>query len=238
VQTAAASIPAYVSWGWEGWGTAGNLPPSTFYALWKYAQLFPADAASVYNASKNLLAAPPSDAILIKYPFANNAYIAGYLGYLNLQTAAGVTQTPSYQTKLTQLKSLRSTNFSKDTPYASEAFYTAAYKCRSLSVARNFMDLVPEVGTYLHDNATALSRVQTAMTEYQKIAPYWFVSAFEDTTSEAIIQPLYDYNALFQAKALILKEPASELVKYLDVPAFQRGDLFYIQNLTAVLEAR
>jgi hypothetical protein len=42
---------------------------------------------------------------------------------------------------------------------------------------------------------------------------------------------------MFQAKAWILKEPRDELVKYLDVPGFPRGDLFYIQNLVAAIEA-
>lgn len=36
---------------------------------------------------------------------------------------------------------------------------------------------------------------------------------------------------------MILREPYEELVKYLDVPAFYRGDLYYIDNLCAVLEA-
>jgi hypothetical protein len=42
---------------------------------------------------------------------------------------------------------------------------------------------------------------------------------------------------LFQARAYVLQQPFSELVKYLDVPAFERGDLFYIQNLVAALQA-
>jgi len=46
---------------------------------------------------------------------------------------------------------------------------------------------------------------------------------------------LYRY---VQAKAMILKEPYEELVKYLDVPAFWRGDLYYIDNLCAALESR
>jgi hypothetical protein len=49
---------------------------------------------------------------------------------------------------------------------------------------------------------------------------------------------LFDYHALFQAKALIMREPYTELVKYLDVPAFNCGDLYYIENLCALLEAR
>jgi len=52
-----------------------------------------------------------------------------------------------------------------------------------------------------------------------------------------VISPLLNYNALFQAKAYALKQPRSELTKYLDSPAFERGDLHYIQNLIAAIEA-
>ena len=38
-------------------------------------------------------------------------------------------------------------------------------------------------------------------------------------------------------QALILKKDQDELVKYLDVPAFHVGDLYYIQNLITVIEA-
>lgn len=36
---------------------------------------------------------------------------------------------------------------------------------------------------------------------------------------------------------MILREPYAELVKYLDVPVFFRGDLDYLDNLCACLEA-
>jgi hypothetical protein len=68
------------------------------------------------------------------------------------------------------------------------------------------------------------------------VAPYWFNAAFEGTMGEGNLEHLYDL-WMFQAKALILKQPAEELDKYLDVPVFARGDLFYILNLVATLEA-
>ncbi len=54
---------------------------------------------------------------------------------------------------------------------------------------------------------------------------------------EGTFQHLYDYPALFQAKAYILNQSYDELVKWLDIPAFYQGDLFYIQNLVAALKA-
>jgi hypothetical protein len=97
------------------------------------------------------------------------------------------------------------------------------------------MMLVPELGDYLSQNA--LSKVQEAVDEYNFTAPYWFVSRYNATVNEGALQPLYDYPAIFQAKAYILKESREELIKYLDAPAFERGDLFYIQNIIAAIEA-
>ncbi|MCP4357909.1 MAG: hypothetical protein GY796_07840, partial [Chloroflexi bacterium] len=41
---------------------------------------------------------------------------------------------------------------------------------------------------------------------------------------------------LFMARVMILDETAAELDKYLDVPAFAVGDLFYIQKLVMLIE--
>ena len=106
--------------------------------------------------------------------------------------------------------------------------------CRAFSASANFIYLTPELGEYLRTNA--LSKVQAALNEYYHNTPYWFVERYEGTIGEGVFAPLYDVN-LFQAKALILKESREELVKYLDVPAFPIGDLFYIQNLVAAIEA-
>jgi hypothetical protein len=202
------------------------------YVLWKYSQVFPNTAQSNFNAIQSMLGSSlPSSTMLTQYPFVHNSYVAGYLGYLNLQTAAGISQTPSMQTAYNQLLASRVSGFSKDTPYSMDSL------CRALNVSRNFIFLVPELADAFRANPTAYGKVQAAVAEYSRIAPYWFVSAYEDTVGEAVIEPLYDLDALFQARALILNDSASNLVKYLDVPAFQQGDLFYIQNLVAVLNA-
>jgi hypothetical protein len=214
--------------GWGGMDTDAKFPPHMFYALWKYAQIF-GGARQIFDDSQHRLEPVPGDAILAEYPFVHNAYIAGYLGYLELEKLAGYPTSSSIRTELDRLLELRVTTFAKDTPYYD------IYHCRTLSIARNFMFLVPESGQYLHDHA--LAKVKEALDEYTQFNPYWFVSKFEATAQEGTLQILYDYNALFQAKALILKESREELAKYLDVPAFARGDLFYIQNLIAAIEA-
>ena len=227
--------------GFPGWGPAdlinGNFPPYIFHTMWKYAQvtedpegsarLMLSQSVNIDGSSK--LEAVPSDEVLTRFPFVHNAFIAGYLGYLRLQALAGYAESPAIRAELEHITALRAASFSKDTPYRGSS------ECRTLSVARNFTFLVPELADYLHDHA--LAKVQAAVDEYERVAPLWFVGMTEQAIMENAVQPLYDVNALFQAKALILREPRGELAKYLDVPAFARGDLFHIHNLIALLEA-
>ncbi|MCC6189299.1 MAG: PQQ-binding-like beta-propeller repeat protein [Anaerolineales bacterium] len=221
-----------------------SYPPHNFYAMWKYAEIFPADAGQVYNLAKSKLVVPvPSmatDPYLIQRPFEANAYIAGYLGFLNLQALAGQAATDAalratVTAEYDRLLTLRATTFSKDTPYVGDYSVPPGYHPRVLNISRNFIFLVPELGAYLAQNA--LGPVTAALAEYNSTAPYWFVARYNAAVNEGARQNLYDYPAIFQAKAFILHESRAELTKYLDVPAFQRGDLFYIQNLVAALEA-
>ena len=216
-----------------------KFPQMSFYAAWKYAEVFPAEALAVFNALKGKLEPTssnpkvPTDAEFIKFPYLLNAYIAGYRGYLELERLAGLTSAITQSSKwneYTRLVNLRVNNFSKDAGTDDSFAYM-----KTMNVARNFMFLVPELADELRTGASA--KVQDALTEYGDIEPYWFVSKFDETYGEGVYQPLYDFNALFLANAYILQEPYSELVKHLDVPAFYRGDLFYIQNLVAALQA-
>jgi len=232
VQSDLVNYPAteWSSYDFDPWGgddLNAKYPPYIFYALWKYAQTF-GGAKTIFDRSKGRLEPVPSDDVLAEYPFVHNAYIAGYLGYLKLEQLAGYPQSNNIKTVLDRLLERRATTFSKDTPYSD------IYHCQTLSIARNFIFLVPELGDYLHDHA--LDKVQVALDEYTTYNPYWFVAKFEATAQEGTKQILYDYSALFQAKTMILHEPAEKLSKYLDVPAFERGDLFYIQNLVSAIE--
>ncbi len=223
-------------------GFSWSYPPINFYALWKYALVAPENTATSYEIAKDNIQVPvpdvlptPINQIFEQYPYELNAYIAGYTGFLELQVLAGKAGEDSQlrsevQTELNRLLQLRADTFNKDT-----YFIENIYQKRSLNVARNFMFLVPELGDYL--NQHALAKVNEAVSEYDYIAPYWFVSRFESMMNEGAMSPLYNSPAMFQAKAFILKESRDELVKYLDVPAFERGDLFHIQNLVAAIEA-
>jgi len=225
VQDAARSyLSGVTGYDFEGW----SWPPHIFYELWKYAEVS-GNATEIFNRTQNKLDSPPSNAYLVEYAYVHNAYIAGYIGYLELQKLAGYQESASVRAELDRLLELRVTTFDKDTPY------TSGSGSRVLSVARNFMYLTPELADYLHEHA--LADVQTALEEYNTVAPYWFVSKFEATHGEGAVQQFYDYHALFQAHALILDKSRIELSKYLDVPATEVGDLFYIHNLVSLLEA-
>lgn len=249
--------PEYANWWWLPYTSPYNpttepncgicgywhhFPPFSFYGAWKYAQIIgnndPVFARNIFDLMSTNLEAPPNDAFLIHKPYFINLYAAGYLGYLQLKQLAGLGGDTTVTGYYNHMLSLRVGNFSKDTPYTQAlccgSDWEFAYN-NTLAVARNFMFLTPELADYLNQNI--LSQVQSAIAEYSYVAPYWFVSKFDDSYGEGTIQHLYDSPALFQAKAWILKQPYNELVKWLDVPAFYQGDLFYIQNLVAALDA-
>jgi hypothetical protein len=217
--------------GWQGYGVWGRNP-YLFYALWKYADAF-GNAQGLFDASRNRLEAPPPDDVLLSMPHVHNAFIAGYLGYLELEELAGYPESSGIRTELDRLLSLRVNNFSKDSAYANMSSSVQGAYCRTLNVANNFMFLVPELAEYLHDHVR--DEVQGALDEYYELAPFWFVSMPAEGFAENAITPLYDSYAIFMAKALILEEPSDELEQYLDVPAFERGDLYYIQKLVATI---
>jgi hypothetical protein len=239
------SLPNHPKNTWAGYGCSCQYPQQNFYAMWKYALVFPSDVGRIYELAKSKLEVPvPSTSHggvsinewFAQRPFEVNTWIAGYIGFLKLQELAGKTTADSQlrtavTNELNRLQQFRANTFSKDT------YYTGInlYQKRTLNVARNFMYITPELGDYLRANA--LTKIQTAITEYNKIGPYWLSSRYDAAIGESATQNLYDYPAMFQAKAFILKEPRDQLTKYLDAPAFEKGDLFYIQNLITAIEA-
>jgi outer membrane protein assembly factor BamB len=220
----------------EGW--PWQYPQHNFYALWKYAEIFPAMAGDAYQKAKNKLEVPPraNDEQLTTFPWENNAFIAGYIGFLNLQKIAGQDQIDQVlrnkvQQELDRLLTLRVAQFRKDSPWGT----SGSIHRRRFVLAANFILLTPELADYLRTHA--LAQMEEALDEYDYVSPFWFAVNYEATYNEGVRQHLYDPIALFQAKAYILRESQADLYPYLDVPAFRVGDLFYIQNLTALMEA-
>jgi hypothetical protein len=187
-------------------------------------------AAGIYSRIRGRLESPPSDSYLADYPYIHNAYIAGYIGYLELEKLAGQPESTNVRNELDRLLRLRASQFSKDNWFTDWRDYR-----RTLNASKNFIYLVPELAEYMNKHAYA--EVKEAVDEYNYVIPCWFVSKYDSTYEEGMLHQLYDPPAVLQAKAYILREPPEELLKYLDVPAFAVGDLFYIQNLIAVLEA-
>ena len=224
-------------------GFAWGINPYSFYALWQYAEAMddPQLAQELLanaQGSKNLMGsfqAVPANEVLAQMPMVHNAYIAGYLGYLGLERLAGQPESLPVRQELERLLQLRVSQFSKDSAYAPAFTREEGAYCRTINVSNNFMFLVPELADYLRDHG--LAKVQLALDEYQQIAPYWFVSFAEEGFGENAIAPLNDGQTLFLAKAWILRADGAELEQYLDVPAFVRGDLFYIQKLVAAINA-
>jgi outer membrane protein assembly factor BamB len=226
------SLTAGSRWSWQ-------YPQYNFYGMWKYAEIFPADALLVYNLAKSKIQVPvpviADETFFNQRPWELNGYIGGYIGFLRLQELAGMTGQDAQlratvQNELNRLMQMRANNFTKDTPWVDER-----YHFRTMNISRNFIMMTPELGDYLRVHA--LSRVQEAVEEYNNIGPYWFVARYNAVVNEGVMQNLYDYHGMFLAKAYILGENQSDLYRYLDVPAFERGDLFYIQNLIAILNA-
>ena len=215
--------------------TGWSFNPFMFYALWKYAEEF-GNAQSIFEASKAKLDDPPSNDVLLEMPHVHNVFIDGYWGYLELEKLAGYPESTNVRNELDRLLALRASQFSIELP---ELFFPATFSreayCRSLSIARNFIYLTPELGDYL--KTQAYNKVNDAVEDYTRMAPYWFVAFPETAFSEGVLNHYYDVNAIFQAKALILGESRQQLSRYLDVPGFQVGDLFYIDNLISLLEA-
>ena len=221
--------PETRTFGFAGW----EFSPFSFYALWKYAEEF-GDAETIFDdaLSKVKLAPVPWD-VLSEMPHVHNAFIAGYWGYLELEELATGTKSSSIISKLDNLLDLRVSTFSKDAP---EIYFQEKTKfyCRNYNSSRNFIFLVPELAEYLRLHA--LGKIEEALDEYERVSPLWFVAKSETAFAEGTFNQLYDYNTLFQVKALIMQDSREQLTKYLDVPAFPVGDLFYIQNLVSLLE--
>lgn len=241
---AAGNYPPSVN---AGSGFLWQYPQHNFYAMWKYAQNVPGvNALTVYNLAKSkLVVSPPNPPNMnqVEYfrqqPYELNAWIAGYIGFLELQTLAGMTGTDAalrsqVNNTLNVLLQLRVNDFTKESYWSDPSSPNYRYYKKHFDIVGNFLYIVPELGDYLRANIP--NQVQEAVNEYDYIAPYWFVSRYEATIGEGGMSLLYNYYALFQAKAFVLQESRQELSKYLDVPAFTVGDLFYIQNLVALLE--
>ncbi len=209
------------------WGTN----PFAFYVLWKYAQEFDI-ATNLWTTVNGSLERPPKRSVLEKMPYAHNAFIAGYMGYLELQKLAGKTPSRLVQLRLRRLISLRLRNFNFDAGFANDP--VQAYG-NSFNVETQFMYLVPELAQLMRKRIP--EQVDATLRKAKALAPMWFVSGAQEAVLENSIAPLGQAQALFTATAWLTETSAEELSTYVDAPFFARGDLYYIQKLALALDA-
>lgn len=224
------------------WCCRWAYPPTNLYALWQYVKyLYPQNQSVIneaFNLARSKWASPGS--FDQTRPWDTNGWIAGLVGYVELAKLAGnQTEASAKQTILNQQLSTRAQQFDAKSPWIisdTEPVHSGDYHRRNFNILRNFVYWTPELGDYFYQNPTHRTRLQNAVDEYNQVGPYWFASRYDAAPDEGSQSLLYNL-ALFQAKAYGLKQTREELYKYLDVPAFEQGDLFYIQNLVALIEA-
>ena len=223
---------------------AWGFPPHNLYALWKYAQAGLGDPATLLAAWDKKLKAPITannaeltDAILEGFPGVSNAYIAGYTGYVELAKLAGrpTADYAAFESELARLLTLRAETLTAfpnpQQPWLceNECYY------ESIITYHNFAYLTPELASYLVDHAGA--SVRDIVDTYQAIAPYWMQAHNGATQGEFTIMPYQQTHSLFQALARVKRASQQELSRRLDTPIVPVGDLYFVDNLVAALEA-
>lgn len=224
----------------SGW----SFPPHNIYAVWKYAQAGLGDPITLFNQVKTKLKAPITlnkagltNTYLAGYPHVHNAYIAGYIGYIELAKLANQPESVylPYQQELDRLLELRVANLTLfPNPLPPQVARDHDY-FETMITAWNFMYLTPELGNYLKTNAE--TSVLSIIESYQNMSPYWMVAHHGETQGENAIMPYQQTHSLFQALSLVKDAPREELSKYLDAPIIPVGDLYYIDNLVSALES-
>ncbi|MBC8869390.1 MAG: PQQ-binding-like beta-propeller repeat protein [Planctomycetes bacterium] len=213
------------------------FPPHNIYALYQYAKAGLGDPAQCLKDARSKLELPARipEAMLLEHVWQLNMYIAGCEGYLGLQKLADQAPDAEVQAERDRLRKLWVEKVELKSPWCdASGKRMRQYHKQRINVARCFIWMTPELGDYLRRHARA--KTEQGLAHLNDVAPYWFNGAFEGTMGEGNLEPLYDL-WLMQGRALVLGEPREELDKYLDVPAFARGDLFYILNLVTTLEA-
>jgi hypothetical protein len=213
------------------------FPPHNVYALYKYAQAGLGDPKELLQAARGKLELPPRipEDMLLEHVWQLNMYLAGYEGYLGLLKLVGKPADAEVRRQRDELRRLWVTKVDFKSPWCDASGKVGRqYNKQRINIARCFIWMTPELGEYLRQHAR--EKVARGLAHLNDIAPYWFNAAFEGTMGEGNLEHLYDL-WLFQGRALVLNQPREELDKYLDVPAFARGDLFYILNLVTTLEA-
>jgi hypothetical protein len=98
-----------------------------------------------------------------------------------------------------------------------------------------YRDLTPELGRFLADFAG--SEVTSYLQRVKQLFPHWYVAFGEGMLGQEhnLSHPIDSFQ-LFLAESLISEPEPNELVRYVDVPWLERGDLFYLHKLSEVIK--
>ena len=225
----------------SGWG----LPPHNIYALWKYAQAGLGNPQTLFAQIQNRLAARITDtpdrsnltdSYLASFPHVHNAYIAGYIGYVELAKLAG--RSPSeygpFEAELDRLLALRAQNLTTF-PNPTGAGAPDHDYFDTMITAWNFMYLTPELADYLSTHAQ--TNVLNIISTYQAIAPYWMAAINGENSRRKCAHAVPANSFALPGNCDDKKCFACRTVKFLDTPIVPVGDLYYIDNLVSTLEA-
>ena len=98
-----------------------------------------------------------------------------------------------------------------------------------------FRDLSPELGRFLAHFAQAEARKY--IVKIEAITPHWYTAFAEGTLgAEHNLSHPVDSFQIFLAKAWIMRENPRNLLKYIDIPWLEAGDLFYLQKLSETVK--
>ncbi|MBI4136838.1 hypothetical protein HY469_02135 [Candidatus Roizmanbacteria bacterium] len=250
---------------WKKWATAPyTFHPFNFYAAWLYAKEFGGAGTILTTMYQKIKPFPTDEEMLQNNLHVVNAYIAGYYGFLSLYELAGSpTTNPMLVDKVAEVQASLPIALAKRV----ELLDIPPHEIRGTDQGGFLYlvpELAQHLRQNQNALAKVQNQVQT---HNSYSAPYWFVANMDEVQrlTDEYIDPLplltptplpptptptrisggeegatstyYAYWSLFQAKAQILQESRAELEKYLDVPAVERGDLYYIDNLISTLEA-
>jgi hypothetical protein len=152
-------------------GPQRGLEPYAFYALWLYAREF-GGAQALFDSVRDRLPPPLPAAELAWMPQRHNAFIAGHLGYLELEKLAGYPETKEIREELDRLLRLRAETFTADLRHP-EPFSPSGKYYYSMLISWNFMHLTPELAGYLHDHALEEVAQAVALTSNRRPTGSW-----------------------------------------------------------------
>ncbi len=230
-----------------------NNRPKLFamYALWTYAQNFDdwAYIESNWNSIKSFYSTYRNE--VSKY----YSSIAGAIGMARLAYQKPTRDTASVTQALGDVSSgLSAGNNFEQFGKNAEAAYQAGsggwdnWHREEMYLGFQFLDITPEIGRYIYDNASLKSAVLGSATNYsiyslyrgESFSPLWYMAQAPQWSryyGEGSGEPPDTKAMIFPLKAWVQKESGEQLRQYVDVGDALVGDFYYMQNTARTIAA-